>query len=584
MSAPTWRRRLLDGLLMAALGLMTLVLPVLVIQTESYKRPAWASTMLVVYVLTAASLFVRRAPYTLRALGLLVALASVSWLGYFRVGFQVGPGVGSALVVVAAGLLLGVRAQIAAFAASIVALLAVGWLHVSTAGENLAPNVSDATAFGNWVRGAFSYAFFCGVLSVAVMFVVSRIERTLHAKSEALEKLRAEQAQRAQAERALGQANQQIVQMQKLEAVGRLAAGVAHDFNNALVVILGWSDLLRGDGVSARERSAGLDEIANAASRAARLTQRLLSFGRKGLHRPEAVALPTLVGRVAETLSHVLPENVRIEQRVDSAVPAAWVDPGQMDQVLVNLCLNARDAMPRGGELTIEVAHTQGEPWPAGAWILLRVRDTGSGMDAHTLRNAFEPFFTTKGELGSGLGLASVYGIVQQSGGHVFVESEPGQGTTFSILLPIAQAPVARPVQEPAQAVTYGPATVLVAEDEHAVRKLMVEALSKCGYTVLDVENGDAALELARRHRGAIDLLCTDGVMPGITSRELIAGFRRLFPRAAVVVCSGHIEEQALRDVIERRALSFLPKPFTGRQLSEMVAKALEQRGGVASG
>jgi two-component system cell cycle sensor histidine kinase/response regulator CckA len=209
---------------------------------------------------------------------------------------------------------------------------------------------------------------------------------------------------------------------------------------------------------------------------------------------------------------------------------------------------------------------------------VLSVRDTGVGMDEHTLRNAFEPFFTTKGELGSGLGLSSVYGIVQQTRGHVFVESTLGKGTTFKLLLPVARVTPSQLPAAPAMVGENRPATILVAEDEHAVRKLMVEALAKAGYTVIDVENGNAALELARRHRGAIDLLCTDGVMPGIASRELIAGFRRLFPKAAIVVCSGHIEEQALRDVVEQRALSFLPKPFTSAKLAETVAYALSRR------
>jgi signal transduction histidine kinase len=575
---------LLDGLLLTAVVLMAVALPLLVIQTESYKRPRWVVLMVAVYGLTVLAHFAKRASYTLRAYALLVCLASASWLGFLRVGFQVGPGVGSALVVVAAGLLLGQRAQIVTYFLTIAALLVIGALTASNGGVLVANYANDPTVFGNWVRVAFSYAFFTGVLSVAVMFVVSRIERTLNAKSEALEKLRAEEAQRREAERALDKANQQITQMQKLEAVGRLAAGVAHDFNNALVVVLGWSDLLRSESLGENERLAGLDEIASAASRAARLTQQLLSFGRKGLHVPQSVALGTLVTRVSETLSHILPESVAIKHVFEENLPPAWVDPGQMDQVLVNLCLNARDAMPDGGELTIALNHKQvpqGSELPPGNWLVLSVRDTGVGMDAHTLRNAFEPFFTTKGDLGSGLGLASVYGIVQQTGGHVFAESTLGEGTMFSLLLPIAEALPDVVVVREESSTKHGPATILVAEDELAVRKLMVETLSRAGYTVLDVENGNAALELARRHRGAIDLLCTDGIMPGIASRELIAGFRRLFPEAAVVVCSGHIEEQALRDVVEQRALSFLPKPFTGQKLAETVAKALQQRASV---
>jgi signal transduction histidine kinase len=358
-SVAIWRRRLLDGLLLTGLGLMTLVLPMLVYMTGVYKRPLGLVAMVAIYALTVLACFARRASYALRAYSLLLSFAAVSWLGFLRVGYQVGPGVGSALVVVAAGLLLGKRAQIATYALTIAAQFAIGAYHVDNGGVLLAPGANDPTNFSNWMRGAFAYAFFTGVLSVAVMFVVSRIERTLSAKSEALEKLREEEAQRVEAERALVQANLQIAQMQKLEAVGRLAAGVAHDFNNALVVILGWSDLLRNDALRAPERSAGLDEIANAASRAGRLTQQLLSFGRKALHVPQSVNLPALVARVSETLSHVLPESVRIKQVFAEGLPAVWLDPGQMDQVLVNLCLNARDAMPDGGELTLEISERE---------------------------------------------------------------------------------------------------------------------------------------------------------------------------------------------------------------------------------
>jgi len=293
------------------------------------------------------------------------------------------------------------------------------------------------------------------------------------------------------------------------------------------------------------------------------------------------VPLPALVARVVETLARILPENIRVKHVFEQDIPPVLVDPGQMDQVLVNLCLNARDAMPDGGDLTIEIARKTiqdgGEP-PRGDWVCLTVRDTGVGMTEETLRKAFEPFFTTKGELGSGLGLASVYGIVQQTGGHVSAQSEPGRGTTFQVLLPLAPEPPRASVPPASASAQPASATILVAEDEPPVRRLIVESLKKSGYTVLDVENGDQALEVARRHRGAIDLLCTDGVMPGMASRELITGFRRLFPEAAIIVCSGHIEEQALRDVVEKRALRFLPKPFTSRELMDSVALALAKR------
>ncbi|HEX6240363.1 MAG TPA: ATP-binding protein, partial [Polyangiales bacterium] len=210
--------------------------------------------------------------------------------------------------------------------------------------------------------------------------------------------------------------------------------------------------------------------------------------------------------------------------------------------------------------------------------VQLSVRDTGVGMDAHTLENAFEPFFSTKGEGGTGLGLASVYGIVQQSGGHLTVESQPGQGTTVFLLLPQSDATGSKRISPRRGVPKVLPrATILVAEDEPAVRRLMVRALEGDGHQVLEAESGDTALIVARAHRSRIDMLCTDGVMPGISSQQLIGEFRQLFPAAAVLVCSGHIAEQGLRASVETSALSFLPKPFTGAQLSAAVADSLSQ-------
>jgi signal transduction histidine kinase len=557
---------------------MTIAVPALLIQTRSYRLD-WTSPIALGYLLVLAATFRRTLPYRLRALFLLYALAVVAGLGFVRVGLQVGPSVGSALVVVLAGLLLGRGALLIAYAVMTSTLLGVGAAHSRLGAVWVAENASDPAHFGNWVRGAFAFGLFGGVLAVAVMYVVSRIERTLLARTVALEELSAAQRQREQAEQALALANQQILQMQKLEALGRLSGGVAHDFNNALVVIMGWTDIMREQLSDPRDLKKALDEIGAAAQSAARLTQQLLSFGRKAMHLPESVSLVDLVERFSETLSRLMPDNVRVHCDFGQQVPPALVDPGQMHQVLVNLCLNARDAMPTGGELTLGVhaKHVaRGAVQPAGRWVELSVRDSGVGMDAHTLENAFEPFFSTKGEQGNGLGLASVYGIVQQSGGHVSVQSRPGQGSTFTLLLPPAEQIALRRTPSPSHGIARA-ATILVAEDEPAVRRLIVQTLSGSGYGVLEAENGDAALVLAREHKGAIDLLCTDGVMPGIPSQALIADFRVLFPRAGVLVCSGHIEEQGLRANVEAGTLSFLPKPFSSKQLSAAVAASLSR-------
>jgi signal transduction histidine kinase/ActR/RegA family two-component response regulator len=468
--------------------------------------------------------------------------------------------------------------MLASYLTTITAILGVGLWHGDSAGVLLAPGSSDPLLFGNWVRAACAFALFTGVLAVAVTFVVSYVERALEARTQALERLRSEQRQREQTELALREANDQIVQMQKLEALGRLAGGVAHDFNNALVVILGWTDLLRDRPLKQGELSEALDAIDTAASRAARLTQELLAFGRKAVYVPQSVALAPLVPKVVEMLARLLPANVSITTSIDESVAPVVADPGQIHQLLVNLCLNARDAMPMGGELEIRIESivTDGSAaTPAGSWVALSVRDTGVGMDGETLKRAFEPFFTTKGQLGNGLGLASVYGVVQQSGGHVTIDSEVGRGTTFTVLLPPGERELSCDQLRVAPPPRDVPSLILVAEDEPAVRRVIVEALQGRGHSVLEAENGNVALELARRHRQKIDLLLTDGVMPGISSSQLIAGFRRLFPDSAVLVCSGHIDDQPLRDAIEEHDLTFLRKPFTGQDLGRAIAEAL---------
>jgi len=479
--------------------------------------------------------------------------------------------------VVSAGLLLGRRALVMTFAFVLCLILAIGYFQQQSHGLLIAPGVSDPTRIQNWVRTAVTFSLFTGVLAVAVMFVVSHIERALDERTAALEQVRREQLQRAQTENALDAAQRTILQMQKLEAVGRLAGGVAHDFNNALVVILGWVDLLRARPPRGQELQEALDAIADAGHRAADLTKQLLAFGGRAVVVPQVVQPQAAIAELTRMLERVLPENIRIQSRIAKDIPAVCVDPSQLHQVLLNLCLNARDAMPRGGTLELSAALIS-EQQAAGPWVGISVRDTGVGMDRETLDKAFDPFFTTKGALGSGLGLSSVHGIVEQSGGHVRVESVPELGSTFTILLPPADAHALATTPaglEPRAIAVPSGATVLVVEDDDAVRKLMVAALRNAGYQVIEAESGSAALELARRYRGSIDLLCTDCIMPGISSSQLIADFQVLFPRARVLVCSGHIEEQALRGQIERNHLRYLSKPFTGTELVRVAAETL---------
>jgi signal transduction histidine kinase len=576
-SPDVWRERLLQGLLTVALVMLTIAAPIGVIQTGGHRSPPTVVLTIVLWAAVCVSTFAPRTPYMLRALSLLAGVMALSFVGLLRVGFLVGPGVGCALLVVTTGLLLGQRAMWAAFALTIAAMAGMGWLHQQSGGAYLALAVTDPRLLSNWLRLSVMYGLLTAVLATSVTFVVRRIERILAERTAALEALRAEQAQRQQTETALGKAHGTIEQMQKLEAVGRLAGGVAHDFNNALVVILGWADALRRMQDEERRQKA-LDKIVAAGSRAARLTQQLLTVGRKAVTVPTALAPGPLIEEAARFVERVLPESIRLTVTVADATPAIYADAAQIHHVLLNLCLNARDAMPSGGELSIRVQRFVSDGRDgvsAGIFCALEVRDTGCGMDSATLARAFEPFFTTKGELGTGLGLSTVHGIVTQSGGHVQVKSAPGQGTTITVLLPPAkEAPSDELAPLPRKA-AHTRATVLVAEDDSTVRDVMVEALRDAGHEVLSAGDGDAALEIARRYRGRIDLLCSDGVMPGLNTAELISGFRHLFPDAPVLVCSGHVREDDLREKVEARDVRFLGKPFTGRALSDAVDETL---------
>jgi signal transduction histidine kinase len=579
-----WRETLLHVLLLSAAGLATLVFPVIGWLAITRVHPGWLVVMFGLYVAIVSAAVARRAPYTLRAVALLLGLCGVGVLGFLRVGFQVGPGLGSALMVVLAGLLLGRGAMLATFVLTLLAMLGTGAYHVLTHASSMAPGIGDPTLFRNWVRVAIVYALFSAVLATAVTFVITHLERVLSERTEVLERLRAANAQRRDAEHALDDAQRTILQMQKMEAVGRLAGGVAHDFNNALVVILGWADLLRSKQDDPACMEEGLSEIVAAGNRASALTRQLLAFARKSVLVPRAVPLTTLLAEVTGMLERLLPANIALLTHVADDLPAILADPTQIHQALLNLCVNARDAMPGGGTLEIraELREAAGAPGlTPRSWVALSVRDSGVGMDEATQARAFEPFFTTKGELGTGLGLASVYGIVQQTHGYVQLDSEPGKGTTVTLLLPPATDELSVSAESPIDRPSIAAAgTVLIAEDEPAVRTLMATTLTAAGYTVVAAQNGSAALELARRYRGKIDLLCADGVMPGISSTTLIRDFHELFPESRVLFCSGHID-RALPPLAYVGA-AYLNKPFTSEALVRAVGELLAADGHAA--
>jgi len=380
---------------------------------------------------------------------------------------------------------------------------------------------------------------------------------------------------------------EQFRQAQKMEAVGRLAAGVAHDFNNLLTAILGTTDLMIEDLPADDPDREGLLDIRGAAERAAVLTRQLLTFSRQQVVSPRMLRLNELITDLVKLLRRLLGEDVTIASALAPDCGAVKADPGQLEQVLVNLAVNARDAMPNGGRLTIETRNvdldadypTERVMIPAGRYVMLAVTDNGTGMDAQTNARIFEPFFTTKpvGK-GTGLGLATVYGVVQQSGGYIWLYSELGHGTSFKIYLPRVDADGPQPAEEEQRASALdGSETVLVAEDEEAVRLIIAKALEARGYRVLSARDGSEALELAAGH-GGIDLLVTDVVMPDMNGRELSRCLTEARPNLRTLYLSGYTDDAMLHRGVLQEGVAFLQKPFSLGALARKVRDVIEAR------
>jgi signal transduction histidine kinase/CheY-like chemotaxis protein len=371
----------------------------------------------------------------------------------------------------------------------------------------------------------------------------------------------------------------QLRQAQKMEAVGLLAGGVAHDFNNLLTVIAGYTSLLR-DQSAGGEPATELEEIDGAVARAAALTRKLLAFSSKQVQQPRTVDLNEVVSGFEGLLSRLIGEHIRLVTVLGSGIGKVRVDPIQLEQVIMNLAVNARDAMPAGGRLTIatkEITVDSGDTAgsiPPGRYDIIAVSDTGHGMDATTLTRIFEPFFTTKEPgKGTGLGLSTAHGIVRQSGGALTVESTPGQGTTFHVFLPVAEGALdEQQTGSPSLSVVPRRATVLIVEDEPPLRELVVTVLRAAGHDVLKAASGEEACTIAARHAGPIDILLTDVVMPGMSGPALAGQIRKTRSDIVVLYMSGYD-----RNLVRRHELgaNFLPKPFTPHSLTSRIAELL---------
>jgi two-component system cell cycle sensor histidine kinase/response regulator CckA len=373
----------------------------------------------------------------------------------------------------------------------------------------------------------------------------------------------------------------------RMESVGRLAGGIAHDFNNILAIIISYADLAMEDLSEPEALQNSLTEIRTAGKRAAALTRQLLAFSRKQVLQPQVLDLNKIVSGMEGMLRRLLGEEISLAVVLAIGLGKVMADPGQIEQVLMNLAVNARDAMPKGGRLTIETTNTecdeaceaQHPETISGAHVRLSVTDTGCGMDEHTRARLFEPFFTTK-EIGkgTGLGLATAYGIVQQSGGAIQVRSECGKGSTFTVLLPrelSGRETVTRAITLTTRAVRAE--TILLVEDENAVRTLVERVLSRAGYIVLTAENGCEALHVFEQHQGSVHLLLTDVVMPEMNGKQLADQLVLRAPHLRVLYMSGYTDEAIVDHGVFTSGAHFISKPFNPTQLTRMVRKALDE-------
>jgi PAS domain S-box-containing protein len=440
---------------------------------------------------------------------------------------------------------------------------------------------------GNWL-GEYWFRHFETGAAIPVELNAFRIDDPATGKPMAIAMVSRDITERKQAEEETARLQAQLLQSQKMEAVGRLAGGVAHDFNNLLTVITAYAELIlsRKDLVPDVRESAEL--ISQAGGSAASLTRQLLAFSRKQVLQPKTVDLNALVAAMNRMLERVIGEDVKLDTRLADDLWWVRVDPGQLEQVVMNLAVNARDAMPEGGTVTIETANVvldeayarRHADVRAGPYVMLSVSDTGHGMDDSTLRQIFEPFFTTKGQRGTGLGLSTVYGIVKQSGGHLSVFSEPEHGTTFKVYIPrqVGEAGPEEIPPRPRPSEARGE-TILVAEDSEAVRRLVRRVLGECGYTVLEARNGEEAARVAAAHPGPIHLLLSDVVMPGANGREAAERIQASRPGTKVLFMSGYTEDAVLTRSVLEAGIAFLEKPFSPAALEDKVREVLASGG-----
>ncbi len=567
-----WREQTLQGLIVStfAASLFSSVWFLLV----PYGLPRLTQALCVATLGLGILFAVRRhAPFGLRAAAFLLLLTAPCVIATLHLGINPNSLVGYAAAAVATAALLGPRLAVGAVGAAALAILAVSAVHSSGLLHQV-PNWSrfvDSAHFANGVRAAGIFALLAGSTVVGVSYLLKRTEGLVWQLTQAFEALHSEQLEKERLRRDLELREAALLKARELETLGRLAGSMAHDFNNALLVISAAVDELCEDKALSADHATALTALRGGADQAAAATRSLRAFGPIQPRQPGLVYLASLIARARTTLERVLPRNIVLESdvRVDVAVAA---DEGELLRMLTNLVLNARDAMREGGTVTLRVRLVDEETQPP--LVAVDVADTGSGIPEEIMQRLFEPFFTTKDVVGTGLGLATVRDLARTLGGDVRVQSELGRGTTITVLLPVASRS-ADGGTSPEPVTSGKDRVVLLVDDQPAVRVVLAKQLARGGFTVLQASGVSEGLEVLRRGKVPIDVLCTDGLMPGRPVRQLIDEFRR-HHRGSVLVCSGYAPEEA--GISPQDVDAFLAKPFTGAELLQRIHGLLTGR------